>query len=357
MSATEKVTSETTSTLDSAEEAAPPDERAQDEHAHHDDGLTAKERARAEDQAQAQQARRAILDSDDLGRWMRVKVAIYRALYPQDGDSRWLDTSIITLIAVNVMAVILETEEAYTGDFHVWFVGFEWFSSLFFTVEYVLRLWVVDLEFDPRHPWKSRARYVFSFMALVDLVAILPFYLPMIITLDLRFVRAIRLLRLFRILKMGRYAHAVRTMAAVFARKKEELAMTGFVLVVLLVLSASGIYFVEHTPLEKILPDGSTVHVQDPSDPFRSIPASMWWAVVTLTSVGYGDVVPQSVLGKFVGSLVALIGVGFVALPTGILAAGFAEEIREQRMREGNLNMPGYCPHCGEPVVPEAEYD
>lgn len=308
----------------------------------------------------AEAARQAILSGQqELGPWMRIKVAIYRALYPQEGDSRWLDSSIITLIAINVMAVILETEEAYTSDYHVYFQAFEWFSSLFFTVEYVLRLWVVDLEFDPRHPWKSRARYVFSFMALVDLVAILPFYIVFFapFPLDLRFIRAIRLLRLFRILKMGRYAHAVRTMAAVFARKKEELAMTTFILVVLLVLSASAIYFVEHTPLEKVLPDGTIVQLQDPDDPFRSIPMSMWWAVVTLTSVGYGDVVPHTTLGKFVAAIVSLVGVGFVALPTGILAAGFAEEIREQRLKDGNLDMPGYCPHCGEPIVPEAEYD
>jgi voltage-gated potassium channel len=83
----------------------------------------------------------------------------------------------------------------------------------------------------------------------------------------------------------------------------------------------------------------------------------MWWAVITLTSVGYGDVVPATPVGKFVAAIVALVGVGFVALPTGILAAGFAEEIRDQRIRRGTMNMPGYCPHCGEPVIPEAEFD
>jgi voltage-gated potassium channel len=305
---------------------------------------------------EAQAARRAILEGPQ-GPFLRVKVAVYRALYPQEGDSRWLDSAIITLIALNVLAVILETEEAYNAPYHIGFVVFEWFSSLVFTIEYVARLWVVDLEYDPRRPWRSRARYIFSFMALVDLVAILPFYLPMLITLDLRFVRAIRLLRLFRILKTGRYAHAVRTVAGVFSRKKEELAMTTFILVLLLVLSASAMYFVEHQPLVETLADGTVVQRQDPNDPFRSIPAAMWWAVITLTSVGYGDVVPQSVMGKFVAAVVSLVGVGFVALPTGILAAGFAEEIREQRLRGGKLDLPGYCPHCGEPVVPEADYD
>lgn len=303
----------------------------------------------------AEDARRAVLEQEHRG-LQKIKVAIYKALYPGDGDSRWLDTFIISLIAINVLAVVVETEEGLAGPYKSFFFWFEVFSSIFFTAEYGCRFWVVDLEFDPRKPWKSRLRYITSFMALVDLAAVLPFYLQFL-PLDLRFIRAIRLMRLFRILKMGRYAHAVKTMAAVLDRKKEELAMTMFILVLLLVLSSSAIYFVEHVPVEVIQKDGSVVYQPSPDDPFRSIPASMWWSVVTLTSVGYGDVVPATTLGKIVGAIVSLVGVGFIALPTGILAAGFAEEIREQRMKEGKLNMPGYCPHCGEAVVPEAEFD
>ena len=126
-------------------------------------------------------------------------------------------------------------------------------------------------------------------------------------------MRAIRLLRLVRILKMGRYAHAVKTLTNVIARKREELAMTGFVLVMLLTLTSSAMYFVEHDAQP---------------EKFRSIPAAMWWSVITLTSVGFGDVYPVTELGKFIGGIVALSGVGFVALPTGILAAGFNEDER-----------------------------
>lgn len=274
--------------------------------------------------------------------YRRAQNAAFSRLYPQTGDSQWLDTFIITLITFNVVAVMLETEPVVAETYAPAFNAFETFSSLFFTFEYLSRVWVAPLRLELDRPWRSRARYVFSFMAMVDLIAVVPFYLPMFIKMDLRIVRAIRLLRLFRILKMGRYAHAVNTMANVADRKKEELAMTGFILVMLLVLCSSAVYFVEHDAQP---------------DQFRSIPASMWWAVITLTSVGYGDVYPVTAIGQVVGALVALVGVGFVALPTGILAAGFAEEIRDQRLEKGALNTPGFCPHCGKPVIPEAEND
>ncbi len=272
---------------------------------------------------------------------LTLKQRVNRHLNPGDGDPRAVDSFIIVLIAFNVLAVMFETEQAlvaqYANAFHV----FEWFSSIFFTIEYALRVWVCTL--DPRfaRPFKGRVRYSFTFMALVDLVAILPFYLPMFIEMDLRIVRAIRLLRLVRILKMGRYAHAVRTLTNVFSRKKEELAMTTFVLILLMVGCSSAIYFVEHT----VQPDA-----------FPSIPQSMWWTIVTLTSVGYGDVYPTSGMGRLVGGMVSMVGVLFIALPTGILAAGFNEEMREQK-RGKDIETFGFCPHCGEQLIPGEELE
>ncbi|TNE84266.1 MAG: ion transporter [Deltaproteobacteria bacterium] len=269
------------------------------------------------------------------------KRRVDRLLNPGDDDNKWMDTFIIVLIAANVLAVMMETEPEYHEAYQQAFWAFDVFSSLFFTVEYVARLWICTLDEDYRHPVFGRVRYAFTVMAFVDLIAILPFYLPFLITMDLRILRAIRLLRLVRILKMGRYAHAVRTLTNVLVRKKEELAMTWLVLVLLLVMSSSGIYFVEH--------------VEQP-EAFRSIPSSMWWSVVTLTSVGYGDVYPVTSMGRFVGAIVSMVGVGFVALPTGILAAGFNEEIREQK-RGKDAETFGYCPHCGEKLIPGEELD
>lgn len=269
-----------------------------------------------------------------------LKHRVYRMLNPGDDDNRSVDSFIIILIAFNVLSVILETEPDIAATYHNYFWWFEFFSSIFFTIEYLLRIWIADL--DPRytHPIKGRIRYALTMMALVDLIAILPFYLTWI-EMDLRIARAIRLLRLVRILKMGRYAHAVRTLSNVFTRKKEELAMATFVTVMLLILCSSAMYFTEHTAQPEA---------------FRSIPATMWWAIVTITSVGYGDVSPITGLGKVVGAIVCMVGVLLVAIPTGILASGFAEEIREQR-RGKDAEVFGYCPHCGEKLLPWEEIE
>ena len=270
----------------------------------------------------------------------KVKQEVNRRLNPGDGDSKSVDSFIIVLIAFNVLAVMLETEPELHAAYPGWFFWFEIFSAAVFSLEYVLRLWVCTYKEEYTHPVKGRLRYAISFMAMVDLIAILPTFLSFI-AMDTRFVRAIRLLRLFRVLKIGRYAHAVNTLTRVFERKKEEMAITTFVLVMLMVLCSSLIYFVEH---------------EHQPDVFSSIPQSMWWTVVTLTSVGYGDVYPTSGPGQIVGAIVSMIGVLFVALPTGILSAGFAEEIREQRRGKDSETF-GYCPHCGEKLIPGEELE
>ncbi len=270
-----------------------------------------------------------------------LRVWIDRKLNPGDDESKAVDSFIITLIAVNVMSVIIETEQAIHDASATFFLVNETVSTLIFSIEYVLRVWVSDML--PRFEGqglRGRARYAVSLMAAVDLVAIAPFFLGFI-KMDLRIARAIRLMRLVRILKMGRYAHAVRTLGNVVARKKEELAIATFVAVMVLILSASALYFIEH---------------EAQPTAFRSIPESMWWAIVTITSVGYGDVSPVTGMGKVVGAVVCMLGVLLVALPTGILASGFLEEMREQR-RGKDAEVFGFCPHCGKQLIPGEELD
>jgi voltage-gated potassium channel len=265
----------------------------------------------------------------------KLKLAVNRRLNPGDEDSKHVDTFIIILIGFNVLAVMLETEPILQENYPNWFFWFEMFSTTFFSIEYVCRIWVCTLNPLYTKPVKGRLAYAFTLMAMVDLIAILPTFLSFV-AMDTRFVRAIRLLRLVRILKMGRYAYAVETLTNVFSRKKEELAITGFVLIMLMILCSSLVYFVEHS---------------NQPDVFASIPQSLWWTVVTLTSVGYGDQYPTSVGGQIVGGIVSMIGVLFVALPTGILSAGFAEEIREQRRGKDSETF-GFCPHCGKQLIP-----
>lgn len=263
-----------------------------------------------------------------------------RHLNPDDDGPKYVDTFIITLIAFNVLSVMIQTEEAINIKYQTFFQINEAFSTLVFSVEYVLRVWISDLNERYRGGIWGRFRYARSPMSLVDFVAIIPFFLQFI-QMDLRIARAIRLMRLLRILKMGRYAHAVSTLYLVVSRKKEELAITVFVTVMILILSSSAIFFAEHTA--------------QPEE-FRSIPATLWWSVVTLTSVGYGDVTPVTEIGKLVGAVVCMVGVMVVALPTGILASGFMEVMREHRGEKEGKEFT-FCPHCGEELIRNPDSD
>jgi voltage-gated potassium channel len=212
-------------------------------------------------------------------------------------------------------------------------------SVALFSVEYLLRLW--SCVEDPRYsrPVLGRLRWAVSFMALVDLASILPFYISFLgfeSRLDARVVRALRLLRLFRIAKLGRYSSALQTLARVARAKKEELVATLSLIALLLVMASSAVYFAEK---------------DSPNTQFTSIPASMWWAIVTLATVGYGDVVPMTIAGKIIGGFVALLGIGLFALPTGILGSGFMEDVQRRRAEEAEKARtaapPASCPHCG----------
>ncbi len=248
-----------------------------------------------------------------------------------DVPSKIVDLFIMALIILNVLAVMLETvpsiREAHGHSLHL----FDLFSVGIFSIEYLLRIW--SCTSNPRygHPLWGRLRFMIHPMSLIDLAAILPFYLPQLITMDTRAVRALRLFRLFRILKLGRYSTAANLLGRVVLDKKEELTVGFMLMVMLLVVTSSAMYFIEHEAQPEV---------------FSSIPASLWWSVVTLTTVGYGDVTPVTTLGKVVAAVIALLGVGMFALPAGILASGFAREIDRRHTHCGQPR----CPHCGGPI-------
>ena len=270
----------------------------------------------------------------------RLRAYLDHHLNPTEDGPKVVDTFIIMLIAFNVLSVIVQTEAAIDVEYQAFFQINETVSTLIFSIEYILRIWLSNLQVKFANPIFGRLRYARSPMSLVDFIAIVPFFLQFI-EMDLRIARAIRLMRLIRILKMGRYAHAVSTLYAVVSRKKEELAITVFVSVMILILSASCMFFAENAAQPEA---------------FSSIPSTMWWAVVTLTSVGYGDVSPITGIGKVVGALVCMIGVLVVALPTGILASGFMEVMKEQRGEKKGKAFC-FCPHCGEELAPNSVTD
>ena len=250
---------------------------------------------------------------------------ILETALPGDKASRAFDIFIISLIALNVLAVILETEKAIYSKAPIFFHLFEVISVIIFTIEYLLRIWSCTINENYRQPLFGRVKFALTPLALVDLFAILPFYIPMIIPLDLRFLRAIRLVRLFRLFKLGRYSEALKLFGRVLKAKKEELYITVFIVFLLLIIASSLLYFVEH---------------EAQPNKFSSIPASMWWGVATLTTVGYGDTCPITPMGKFFASIISLLGIGLFALPAGILSSGFVEEIRKKRTKI-------ICPYCG----------
>ena len=268
-----------------------------------------------------------------------IKRQIFELIDPShsnDDASRAFNIGMLVLIFLNVLCVILETEEGLYSVYKSFFHLFDTFSVAIFTIEYALRLWICTEDPKYKSPFSGRIRYIFSASMLIDLISILPFYVPMG-GMDLRFIRSIRLFRLFRLLKMGRYSQSLTKLGNVIKAKKEELGITLFAGVILLIISSSLMYFVERG----VQPEA-----------FSSIPSAMWWAAVTLTTVGYGDIYPMTVLGKFIGAFIAVLGIGLFALPTGILASGFAAEI-QNKTTEVQI-----CPHCGKDIkAPRGEED
>ena len=227
----------------------------------------------------------------------------------------YVDIFLISLIVLNVIAAVLETVPEIAARRIAFFWWFEVASVAVFTVEYALRLWsCVEAEGREGPHWRVRLRYAFTWGALIDLLAILPFYLAVFLNLDLRMLRIFRLLRLF---KLSRYSTAFTMLTEVMRREAATLFVCTVILFVMLIVTATGAFLVER-------------HAQP--DDFGSIPAAMWWAMATLTTVGYGDVTPVTVAGKVFGGLVTAIGIGMAALPAGILASGLSSEMATRRL-------------------------
>lgn len=311
----------------------------------------------------------------------REKIAI---LLDEDSThwlSRVINLVIITTIIVTIISIMLESVPELEQQFSPIFYTIEGFSLLIFTTEYLLRVWSSpdSKPYLGRRPNKARLRYVFTPMAIIDLLAILPGLLSLF-SIDLRFLRVIRLLRIF---KLTRYSSTMNTLLTVIRRESRSFFSVIFVLIIILIIASSGIYLIERDAQP---------------DVFSSIPQSMWWTIVTLSTVGYGDAIPITPLGKIFGGIIMIVGIGIVALPAGILASAFSEQLHQRRkdyrsavkvaLRDGVItpkeyaelkvlqekydlssedteeiiraqfnrlskkkkNTPSHCPHCGESI-------
>ena len=239
---------------------------------------------------------------------------------PNDPLTGLVNYFLIILIILNIVVFFLISFENISAAHSLAFSLFEAFSVLVFTVEYLLRLWVCDLDPAYRRPVRGRLKYVFTnVLAIADLLAILPFYLPFIGNFDLIFLRALRLFRLFRILKLARYSESLDIIERVVYRQKEYLVLTFAIQFILLIMSAGIMYYFEHDAQPQ---------------KFSTIFDAMWWGLIPMTGVGYGDIYPVTPEGKILGGILTFAGVIIAALPIGVIAAGLEIELKEERRRE-----------------------
>ena len=255
--------------------------------------------------------------------WKEARHYMHDALHAETpghywSTQHWVHITIASVIGFSMLSVILETEPTLEQNCSAWFYAFEIFTVVVFSIEYILRAWSIVEEPGYHGPILGRLKYLITPLALVDLIAVLPFFLPALIPLDLRFVRVLRLIRLVRVMKLGHYSHSLAHISKVIKSKRSELAASLFILAVLLLFASTIMYYVEHD-------------AQPQS--FRSIPAAFWWGIETLTTVGYGDVAPITTLGKICAAVIAVLGIGLFGLPTAIIATGFLEEVQHKRER------------------------
>ena len=232
---------------------------------------------------------------------------------PGDRYGLIFDRFMILLILLNILAIMLETVSSINNLYEDLFYYFELVSVVIFTIEYILRVWssVEDKDNDYAAPIRGRCKYILSPMAIIDLLAFLPFYLSMFFVIDLRILRILRMLRL---LKLTRYSEALSVVWAVVTRQRRALTAAFFIMLVALLFTSSIIYLFEH---------------QVQPEKFSSIPESMWWGLATLTTVGYGDVTPITNGGKLFAGMTMILAICLAALPIGVIASGFANEIQK----------------------------
>ena len=260
-----------------------------------------------------------------MEKYKQIKKRVFEIINKaENGDlaSAIFDWAIMGLIALSILSIILESFQEIHAEWHSTLQTFETITVVVFTIEYILRIWTADLLYpDEKHP---RLKYIVSFMAIIDFLAILPFYLPFF-SADFRFLRMMRLFRLFRllrVLKLGRYFEALQIIVQVIKASGPQLIMSVVICFFVMLFSAIIMYTVEY-PVQ-------------PAQ-FPNVISSLWWAICTLTTVGYGDVYPITAFGRFLAAIISLVGIGIIAIPTGIIAAGFnhvidnKHEIREDK--------------------------
>ncbi len=259
---------------------------------------------------------------------------LWRIIFLSDTPAgKTFDVCLLWLIAGSVLVVMLETVKSLESKYETLFYVLEWLFTILFTIEYGLRIWLV----------RRKRRYIFSFFGIIDLLSILPTYLELLLagTHYFTVIRILRLLRMFRVLKMARHMSEANILMNALAASRAKIAVFLFGVLSLVTLEGTLMYFLEHNV---------------PNSQFTSIPESMYWGIVTVTTVGYGNIIPVTVLGKIVASFMMMTGFAIIAVPTGIVSAELHKELSSVRMDtrkceecgiEGHDPKARFCKICG----------
>ena len=304
--------------------------------------------------------------------YQRVKRTVFEVIQSSAASgreriaSRIFDDVIMALIVFSVVSVFICTFSIPDWLFRI-LIRIEFVSIIVFVIEYALRIWTANLLYPELDPVRARIRYITSPMAIIDLIAILPAILPFLHLYNLVGVRVFRLVRLLRVFKLNRYSDALAAIGEVFRSKSQQMVASVFFVFMILILASLLIYYAEHDAQP---------------DQFANAFSGLWWAVATLTTVGYGDIYPITPLGRFLGAIIAILGIGMVAVPTSILSAGFMETLEKHSGKpdgpgaesagegcapsagktppphshaapaDDAFEPPQYCPHCGKKLFP-----
>ena len=252
----------------------------------------------------------------------RLERSLYYIVDEKDESNRLskgFNYFLMALIVLSVGVMALETDLTIYNPYKWYFKTFDFFTVMVFTVEYIIRILTAHL--DPENPgktrWQCMRNYILSGPGLVDLISIIPFYLDL--AFDGRVFRMLKLLRLFRVFKIARYNESMRDVVDVIRAKSSEIGVIMGLIIIIMIISAFLMYYAEHN---------------EQPEAFPNVLGCLWWAVVTMTTIGYGDVYPITTAGKIIGSVMALLGIGLVAMPTGIISAGFLEKVNERREKK-----------------------
>lgn len=246
---------------------------------------------------------------------MSLKKSLYNIIFYTDTKAgKLFDVALLAAIVIGVLIVMLDSVKEIRDDYHVILHNAEWGITILFSLEYILRILV--------HP-KPR-KYIFSFYGIIDLLAAIPTYISLIIVGShyLAIIRALRLLRIFRILKLSQYLDAGSAIALALKHSRRRIGVFIYAVLIIVIVIGSLMYLIE-----------------GPENGFTSIPRSIYWSIVTLTTVGYGDISPGTNFGQFVASLIMILGYAIIAVPTGIVSA---------ELVKANQQITKKCPSCSE---------